>query len=185
MKPVPVFYAVLCVGRILSLSRTSFYDSVCCFVFFFAVVTEAISFLLITLQFSEIHIARDSKRKMECVAAYSSLYPRMIYYLNRLNDWGCISGNAKSVGKYFLPKANDMSCAVISVVKSNLSRTSVSLMREPGKTIMICSTKMSARTGETKSIRQRKLLIFLLSVWKKCWLLLNPSKKKLCNGNRL
>lgn len=98
---------------------------------------------------------------------------------------GYISGNAKSVGKYFLPKANDMSCAVISVVKSNLSRTSVSLMREPGKTIMICSTKMSARTGETKSIRQRKLLIFLLSVWKKCWLLLNPSKKKPCNGNRL
>ena len=58
---VPVFYAVLCVGRVLGLLRTSFYDSVCCFVFFFAVVTEAISFLLITLQFSEIHIARDSK----------------------------------------------------------------------------------------------------------------------------
>lgn len=32
----------------------------------------------------------DSKRKMECVAAYSSLYPLMIYYLNRLNDWGAI-----------------------------------------------------------------------------------------------
>ena len=61
VKPVPVFYAVLFVGRILSLSRTSFYNSVCCFVFFFAVVTEAISFLLITLQFSEFYIARDSK----------------------------------------------------------------------------------------------------------------------------
>lgn len=50
---------------------------------------------------------------------------------------------------------------------------------------MICSTKTSARTGETKSIRQRKLLAFLLTVWKKCWLLLNPSKKKPCSGNRL
>ena len=29
-------------------------------------------------------------------------------------------------------------------------------MNEPEKTIMICSTKTSARTGETKSIRQRK-----------------------------
>ena len=68
VKPVPVVYAVLCVGRILSLSRTSFYDPVCCFVFFFAVVTEAISFLLITLQFSEFHIARDSKHTVStCV----------------------------------------------------------------------------------------------------------------------
>ena len=105
VKPVPVFYAVLCVGRILSLSRTSFYDPVCCFVFFFAVVTEAISFLLITLQFSEIHIARDSKRKMECVAAYSSLYPLMIYYLNRLNDWGLYFRKCKICGKVFLAKS--------------------------------------------------------------------------------
>lgn len=43
VKPVPVFYAVLCVGRILSLSRTSFYDSVCCFVFFFSVNKKAYS----------------------------------------------------------------------------------------------------------------------------------------------
>ena len=28
----------------------------------------------------------DNKQKMECIAAYSSLYPLMIYCLNRLND---------------------------------------------------------------------------------------------------
>ena len=84
-----------------------------------------------------------------------------------------------------MPKASDMSFAVISVVKSNLSRTSVSLMNEPEKTIMICSTKTNARTGETKSIRQRKPPAFLPTVWKKCWLLLNLSKKKPCSGNRL
>ena len=116
----------------------------------------------------------DSKRKMECVAAYSSLYPLIIYYLNRLNDWGL-----------YFRKASGMSFAVISVVKSNLSRTNVSLMNEPEKTIMICSTKTSARIGETKSIRQRKPLAFLPTIWKKCWLLLNPSKKKPCCGNRL
>lgn len=70
---VPVFYAVLCVGRVLGLLRTSFYDSVCCFVFFFAVVTEAISFLLITLQFSEFHIARDSKHTVSICASLSKL----------------------------------------------------------------------------------------------------------------
>ena len=43
VKPVPVFYAILCVGRILSLSRTSFQDSVCCFVFFFSVNKKAYS----------------------------------------------------------------------------------------------------------------------------------------------
>ena len=76
VKPVPVFYAVLCVGRILSLSRTSFYDSVCCFVFFFAVVTEAISFLLITLQFSEIHIARDSKHTVSTCISNENISPQ-------------------------------------------------------------------------------------------------------------
>ena len=127
----------------------------------------------------------DSKRKMECVAAYSSLYPLIIYYLNRLNDWGLYFRKCKICGKVFLAKTSDMSCAVISAAKSNSFRTSVSLMNEPEKTIMICSTKTSARTGERKSIRQRKLLAFPLTVWKKCWLLLNPSKKKPCSGNRL
>lgn len=127
----------------------------------------------------------DSKRKMECVAAYSSLYPLIIYYLNRLNDWGLYFRKCKICGKYSLPRASGMSFAVISAVKNSPSRTSVSLMNEPEKTIMTCSTRTSARTGEIKSIRQRKHPAFLLTVWKTCWLLLNPSKKKPCSGNRL
>jgi predicted nucleic acid-binding Zn ribbon protein len=47
----------------------------------------------------------DSKRKMECVAAYSSLYPLMIYYLNRLNDWGLYFRKCKICGKVFLAKS--------------------------------------------------------------------------------
>ena len=47
----------------------------------------------------------DSKRKMECVAAYSSLYPLIIYYLNRLNDWGLYFRKCKICGKVFLAKS--------------------------------------------------------------------------------
>lgn len=154
-----------------------FYDPVCCFVFFFAVVTEAISFLLITLQFSEFHIARDSKRKMECVAAYSSLYPLMIYYLNRLNDWGLYFRKCKICGKVFLAKSQRYElCSDKCRKKQSLQnkREFDERARENNYDLLY---KMSARTGETKSIRQRKLLVFLLSVWKKCWLLLNPSKR--------
>lgn len=42
---------------------------------------------------------------MECVAAYSSLYPLMIYYLNRLNDWGLYFRKCKICGKVFLAKS--------------------------------------------------------------------------------
>ena len=47
----------------------------------------------------------DSKRKMECVAAYSSLYPLITYYLNRLNDWGLYFRKCKICGKVFLAKS--------------------------------------------------------------------------------
>lgn len=127
----------------------------------------------------------DSKRKMECVAAYSSLYPLIIYYLNRLNDWGLYFRKCKICGKVFLAKSQRYELCSDKCRKNSPSRTSVSLMNEPEKTIMTCSTRTSARTGEIKSIKQRKHPAFLLTVWKKCWLLLNPSKKKPCSGNRL
>ena len=47
----------------------------------------------------------DGKRKTECVAAYASLYPLMIYYLNRLNDWGLYFRKCKICGKVFLAKS--------------------------------------------------------------------------------
>ena len=47
----------------------------------------------------------DSKRNMECVSAYSSLYPLIIYYLNRLNDWGLYFRKCKICGKVFLAKS--------------------------------------------------------------------------------
>ena len=121
----------------------------------------------------------DSKRKMECVAAYSSLYPLIIYYLNRLNDWGLYFRKCKICGKVFLAKSQRYELCSDKCRKNSPSRTSVSLMNEPEKTIMTCSTRTSARTGEIKSIKQRKHPAFLLTVWKKCWLLLNPSKRSL------
>ena len=42
---------------------------------------------------------------MECVSAYSSLYPLIIYYLNRLNDWGLYFRKCKICGKVFLAKS--------------------------------------------------------------------------------
>ena len=47
----------------------------------------------------------DSKRNMECVSAYSSLYPLIIYYLNRLNDWGLYFRKCKICEKVFLAKS--------------------------------------------------------------------------------
>ena len=47
----------------------------------------------------------DNKRKMVCVAAYSSLYPLMIYYPNHLNDWGLYFRKCKICGKVFLARS--------------------------------------------------------------------------------
>ena len=44
----------------------------------------------------------DNRRRTECVAAYSSFYPLITYYLNRLNDWGLCFRQCKVCGKYFL-----------------------------------------------------------------------------------
>ena len=46
----------------------------------------------------------DNRRRTECVAAYSSFYPLITYYLNRLNDWGLCFRQCKVCGKYFLAK---------------------------------------------------------------------------------
>ena len=78
-----------------------------------------------------------------------------------------------------------MSFAAINAAKNSLSKTSVNLMNEPGKTIMTCVIRTNARTGGIKSIRRRKHPDSPLTVWKKCRLLLKPSEKKPCNGNRL
>lgn len=47
----------------------------------------------------------DNKRKMECVAAYVSLYPVIAYYLSRLNDWGLYFRKCRVCGKVFLAKS--------------------------------------------------------------------------------
>ena len=47
----------------------------------------------------------DNRRRTECVAAYSSFYPLITYYLNRLNDWGLCFRQCKVCGRYFLAKS--------------------------------------------------------------------------------
>ena len=47
----------------------------------------------------------DSRRDMECVAAYASFYPLITYYLNRLNDWGLCFRKCKICGKVFLARS--------------------------------------------------------------------------------
>ena len=44
----------------------------------------------------------DQKRTVECVAISSSLYPLIIYYLNRLRDWGLSFRKCKVCGRLFL-----------------------------------------------------------------------------------
>ena len=121
----------------------------------------------------------DSKRNMECVSAYSSLYPLIIYYLNRLNDWGLYFRKCKICGKVFLAKSQRYGlCSDKCRKKQSLQnkREFDERARENNYDLLY---KTSARTGETKSIRQRKPPAFLPTVWKKCWLLLNPSKRSL------
>lgn len=47
----------------------------------------------------------DNKRGAECVAAYVSLHPLIIYYLNRLSDWGLYIRKCKTCGKIFLARS--------------------------------------------------------------------------------
>ena len=42
------------------------------------------------------------RQSMECVAAYASFYPLIIYYLNRLREWGLFFRKCKVCGKIFL-----------------------------------------------------------------------------------
>ena len=44
----------------------------------------------------------DTKRTIECVAISRSLYPLVIYYLNRLRDWGLSFRKCKVCGRLFL-----------------------------------------------------------------------------------
>lgn len=47
----------------------------------------------------------DTNRKTECVSISDSFYPLIIYYLNRLDDWGLCFRNCKVCGKIFLAKS--------------------------------------------------------------------------------
>lgn len=47
----------------------------------------------------------DNERKIECAAAYASLYPLVIYYLNRLNDWGLFFRKCRVCERIFLAKS--------------------------------------------------------------------------------
>ena len=101
----------------------------------------------------------DSRRDMECVAAYAS-------------------GNAKSAAKCFLPAVCGMNFAVRNAGRNNPSRTSGTSMNGQGKTTMTCSIKMSARAGATRSTVQRSCRIFPPTGWLLCSLPLKHSKRK-------
>lgn len=47
----------------------------------------------------------DRKEMTECVSAYHSFYPLLIYYMNRLSDWGLNFCKCKVCGKVFLAKS--------------------------------------------------------------------------------
>ena len=97
----------------------------------------------------------DNRRRTECVAAYSSFYPLITYYLNRLNDWAFVSVSAKSVENIFWQKTSVMNYAVISAVKHRHFKIKGNLMNEPEKITMICFIKMNARIGVIKSINPK------------------------------
>lgn len=91
VKPVPVFYAVLCVGRILSLSRTSFQDSVCCFVFFFSVNKK-----------KHIHATRTLSPSGICRRAAKSRHSDRLHCLGKVKFVHCFSVTKKSILHFFL-----------------------------------------------------------------------------------
>lgn len=91
VKPVPVFYAVLCVGRILSLSRTSFYDPVCCFVFFFGVNKK-----------KHIHAVRTLSPSGICRRAAKSRHSDRLHCLGKVKFVHCFSVTKKSILHFFL-----------------------------------------------------------------------------------
>lgn len=91
VKPVPVFYAVLCVGRILSLSRTSFYDPVCCFVFFFSVNKK-----------KHIHATRTLSPSGICRRAAKSRHSDRLHCLGKVKFVHCFSVTKKSILHFFL-----------------------------------------------------------------------------------
>ena len=47
----------------------------------------------------------DNNRSTECASVSDSFYPLIIYYLNRLNDWGLCFRQCKVCCKYFLAKS--------------------------------------------------------------------------------
>ncbi len=47
----------------------------------------------------------DHKTGLECACAYASFYPVMIYYLNRLKDWGLHFRQCKVCSRFFLAKS--------------------------------------------------------------------------------
>lgn len=91
VKPVPVFYAVLCVGRILSLSRTSFYDPVCCFVFFFGVNKK-----------KHLHAVRTLSPSGICRRAAKSRHSDRLHCLGKVKFVHCFSVTKKSILHFFL-----------------------------------------------------------------------------------
>ena len=99
----------------------------------------------------------DHQTGMECACAYASFYPVMIYYLNRLKDWGLHFWRCQGMQPLFsLQKASDMSCAVKNAGKQSPCRISGILMSGQERIIMTCFIKMSARTGGIKSIKQKR-----------------------------
>ena len=47
----------------------------------------------------------DHKSGTECACIYTSFYPLMIYYLNRLKDWGLFFRQCKICSRFFLAKS--------------------------------------------------------------------------------
>ena len=47
----------------------------------------------------------DQRMGMKCACVYESFYPAMIYYLNRLKDWGLCFRQCKVCSRFFLAKS--------------------------------------------------------------------------------
>lgn len=55
--------------------------------------------------FSRMQLKFNTKEMIECVSAYHSFYPLLIYYMNRLSDWGPNFCKCKVCGKVFLTQS--------------------------------------------------------------------------------
>lgn len=118
----------------------------------------------------------DNKRGAECVAAYVSLHPLIIYYLNRLSDWGLYIRKCKTCGKIFLARSQRYELCSEKCRKAQALENKRDFDKRARDNKYDLVYKMNASTGAISSIRQRKILTSRLTGWKKCRQPLKRSK---------